>query len=264
MDLPNPITPGEAFILLDPKRSSPIEAAKITLLSLIAQRALRIEKAVRSNKSETRILVWLRVRRMPPATTDHVSELMAIVRDSEELDGTVADIMRRAKAKFGPKLARYKSDLILPALKARALIEECTKTILFSFPVMAFRYTLAGAAERSAIERRIAEARRLPALLRSNTKEAAALALAADPAIFLLPELRPYYKQISQALQARDLDEDPSISGFEWEIEFDWDTLAALGGAAMDAFDAAFVGGGGGNADVDAGSGGGEGGMDMG
>jgi hypothetical protein len=248
MDLPNPITPGEAFVLLDLKHSSAIEAAKITLLSLIAQGALRIEK-----QSDTK--ACLRVGPKPPAAAQHVAALMAIVRDSEE--GTVADVMRRARAQFGAKLRTYKSDLLLSALKARGLIEEVTKWILFLFPIVIFRYTPTGVAERLAIQHRMAEARRLPALLKGGAKEAAALALAAGTAIFLLPELRPLYQQISQAVQVQD----PNGNSSFWEIEIDSDTLAVLGGA-MHAFDAGFDVGSGGDG-VDAGSGGGEGGMDM-
>jgi hypothetical protein len=108
----------------------------------------------------------------------------------------MADVVKHARQAYGANLARFNRDFIVPQLVTRGLLEE--RRVLF---LTHYKRTAAGDAEESRIAADIARARTIPELIRSNPAEAAAIVLAVGSTILLVGELRPYYRQISEAMR---------------------------------------------------------------
>ena len=274
----SPLSPAEAFVLLDPRQSSAREAFKITLLAMIAQGALKIAETERTGLFRNKKAVFVRAIDLPPGAPDHVESVFSVVQQASKLGrgAEMRDIGRVAVQALGSGLAQFKKKLLLPALCARGLLKAENDRVLWLFNRVVHEPTPAGLVERNRIEAMLARARRLPALIDSNPREAAAIALAAGGLILLLPELKSSYSRLG-ALHASGGDassvdggggdwsasDGVSLSGFDFG-SFDASAFSALDvdfGSFDSSFDASFSDSGGGG-DSGGGDGGGSGGGD--
>lgn len=192
------LSPAESLLLLKPNRTPARNAVKVTLLWLIAQGLLKIEEETEKRLFWTRKVTCVRptgrtARALPP----HAASLMRVVREAQAHGGVMRQLVAQAREAYGPQLEGFKSRFLVPALVGRGLIEEGRKLLWFR----TWRLTPAGIAERDRIERDIRSARTIPALLGSAPAEAAAIALAVGGTLLLVEELRPHYRQLSQAMR---------------------------------------------------------------
>jgi hypothetical protein len=118
------------------------------------------------------------------------------VRAAQAQTGSMPDVVTQARQAYGSSLNGFNRDFIIPRLLTRGLIED--RSVLF---LRHYKRTQAGDAEESRIAADIARARGIPELLRSDPAEAAAIMLAVGGTILLVKELRPYYRQISEAMR---------------------------------------------------------------
>ena len=275
-----PLSPAEAFVLLDPRHSSAREAFKITLLAMVAQGVLKIAETERTGLFRNKKVMFIRTVELPPAAPDHVEMAFSIIQQASKLGrGTeMRDIGRVAVQALGKGLTSFKKKVLLQALCARGLLKAENDRVLWLFNRVVHEHTPAGLVERNRIEGMLARARGLPALLDSNPREAAAIALAAGGLLLLLPELKSYYGRLG-ALRASDGDassvdgggvdwfasDGVSLSGLDFG-SFDASAFSALDvdfGSFDSSFDASFSDGGdSGGGDGGGGDGGGGGGGD--
>ena len=262
-----PLSPAEALFLLKPNRTPGSRTLRVTLLSLLVKGVLRIEEEVKPGVFRDRKVAHLRiVAERTPTSPPHVAELIGVVRAAQADGGKVRDVARLAQGTFGAGCGLYNRTFIVPSLIERGLLEE--RRVLF---VRTWHATPAGEAERARIEADIERARQLPALLRSNPAEAAALALALGGTLLLVDDLRAHYRQLADAMRSSGYDggasdgfdgassgTGDSSGGFDFG-SFDFGSFDAGAFDALDAgigsFDSGFSDGGGG----DGGDGGGGG-----
>jgi hypothetical protein len=204
------LSAAEAQVLLKPNRAAAGEAVKVTLLSLLAQGLVRIEEETKKGRFRVRKTVFVRptdrtARALPP----HAVSLLENVRAAQAVTGSMQDLVAQVRRAYGSGLEGFKKRFILPALESRGLIQK--GRVLWIFPT--YRLTPAGMAEKSRIESDIARARTNPGLLGSKPAEAAAIALAVGSAILLVPELRPHYRQLSDAMRSPADMHDVTSSG---------------------------------------------------
>jgi hypothetical protein len=190
---------------------------KVTLLSLLAQGAVRLEEKVTKRFFGTRKTIYVRpTDAAAPALPAHAASLLAQVRAAQAETGSMAEFVKRAGYAYGSNLNGFNRDFIIPRLMTRGLIED--RSILF---LRRYKRTAAGDAEASRIAADIARARTIPELLRSNPAEAAAIVLAVGGTILLVNELRPYYRQISEAMRPPPgVDGSSDSSGGEASLPF--------------------------------------------
>jgi hypothetical protein len=213
-----PLSPAESLFLLKPNRTPARETVKVTLLSLLAQGMVRMEERQTRwllGKKKT-VYIWPRdiAGPLPP----HATALLDLVRDAQDDTGSMSDFAKRAQKAYGPNLARFNRDFIVPALLSRGLIEE-RRVLLFK----TYKRTPTGDAEESRISAEIARARIIPELLRSNPAEAAAIILAVGSTILLVSELRPYYRQISEVMRAQTGSTNSADGGGDTPVTL-WDS----------------------------------------
>ena len=263
-----PLSPAEALLLLKPNRTPGSRTLRVTLLSLLVKGILRIEEEIKPGVFRDRKVPHLRIAEgRSSALPPHVAELVRIVRAAQAEGGRIRDVVKRATAEFGANCGRYNSDFIIPLLIGRGLIEQ--RRVVF---VRTWHATPAGEAERARIEADIERARQLPALLKSNPAEAAALALALGGTLLLVDDLRTHYRQLADAMRASG-DDGGSSGGFDGAASgagdasggfdfgsFDFGSFDAGAFDALDAgigsFDSGFSDGGGGGDGGDGGGGG--------
>jgi hypothetical protein len=192
------LSPAESLFLLKPNRTAARETVKVTLLSLIAQGLVRLDEQVTKRFIGSKKTVYVRpTAAKVPALPAHAASLLAQVRAAQARSGTMDDLVKLAREAYGASLTRFNRDFIVPRLKTRRLLDE--RRFLF---VPYYKRTPAGDVEESRIAADIARARTIPELIRSNPAEAAAIVLAVGSTILLVSELRPYYRQISEAMRA--------------------------------------------------------------
>jgi hypothetical protein len=191
------LSPAESLFLLKPNRTPARETVKVTLLSLLAQGLVRLDEQVTKRFIGTRKTVYVRPTRRPePALPAHAVSLLDQVRAAQAETGSMSDVVKRARRAYGSSLNGFNRDFIIPQLMTRGLMEA--RRVLF---LRHYKRTPAGDAEESRIAADIARARSIPELLRSNPAEAAAIVLAVGGTILLVSELRPFYRQISEAMR---------------------------------------------------------------
>jgi hypothetical protein len=211
-----PLTPAEAYVLLDPEGSSSIEAFKITFRLLVAMEALKVTTV------ERRVLFWTR----------GTKPVVSVVRDPPAifLGAEIVDVVRTARgSEYGHDFlslaqSAYKRLLlgpldivtrrICPALAAREWLEptEQNKDSFGSRTPTLYRHTPAGLAEKQRIQSLLDRARRLPALIDANPAEATAIVLATGSLLLLVPELRTIYGKLA----ALDAGGAPDGGGLEF------------------------------------------------
>jgi uncharacterized membrane protein YgcG len=195
-----PITPAEAFVLLDPLEASPAEAFKIAFLSLVALGVLRITMV------ETRT-AWLRKQTVPmvsvirdPPAIPVAAETVSVVRQARASKGGVdlAAVARSAVKTFGPGLMKLRSRVIQPALAERGLLLPQPYRVLWVLSRTRYLHTPAGLAEQRRIEALLDRARLLPSLMETDRDAAKAIVLAAGSLLLLVPELKGIYGQLAR------------------------------------------------------------------
>lgn len=194
-----PLTPAEAYVLLDPDGASSTEAFKITLLLLVAMDVLEIaevDRRVLFMRRGTKSVVS--VVRDPPALF-LAAEVVDVVRNARASERG-CDFLSLAHSAY-KRVLRGASDLvsgrIRPALAARGWLE-----LFEAGPPTRYRPTPAGLAEKQRLQLRLDRARRVPALIDANPAEAEAILQATGPLLLLVPELRSHYGKLA-ALDAR-------------------------------------------------------------
>lgn len=194
------LSPAEQLLLLKPNGTPGRDTIKVTLLWLLAQGLLRIEEETRRRLFWTRKVACVRATgRTAPSLPPHAVSLMQAVKGAQPDGGSVEDVVLQARRFYGPQFADFNSRFIFPALVGRGLLEEGRVLLFFR----KWKVTPAGTAEQQSIERDIGRARTIPALLHSDPAEAAAIALAVGTTVLLVEELRPHYRQLSEAMQAQ-------------------------------------------------------------
>jgi hypothetical protein len=194
------LSPAESLVLLKPNGTPAREAVKVTLLSLLAQGLLRIEEETEQRFLWSRKVACVRpTGRTRGSLAPHAASLMQVVQDAQRHRGVMKHLVDRAREAYGTRLETFNSLFIIPALIGRGLLEE-GRTLLF---FRKWNLTAAGAAEQKRIEHDIERARTIPALLHSNPAEAAAIALAVGGTLLLIEELRPYFRQLSEAMRTQ-------------------------------------------------------------
>jgi hypothetical protein len=212
------LSPAESLFLLKPNRTPARETVKVTLLSLIAQGLVRLEEQVTKRFLGTRKTIFVRpTAAKVPALPAHAASLLAQVRAAQAGAGSMDELVKLARQAYGTNLGRFNRDFIVPGLVTRGLLER--RRVLF---VPHYKRTQAGDAEEGRIAADIARARTIPDLIRSNPAEAAAIVLAVGGTILLVGELRPYYRQISEAMRPPP-GADGSDSGGDGSPAF-WDS----------------------------------------
>lgn len=203
------LSPAEALVLLEPEEAPGMDAVKVTVLSLLARGHLRSEtKTVSSFLRGSRAVPMLTLgQRYPVPVPRHVGAVLDVVRTAG--DPAMPKIAEGFIKAFGQKCARFRPEHVLPDLISRRLLErkEWTerKKFLGLIPRTVTRVvharTPAGEAECTRIRQAITEARSIPGFLSTDPARAAAMAVALGALIFLVPELVPYYQQLSAEMQ---------------------------------------------------------------
>ncbi len=218
-----PLSPAESLFLLRPNRTPARETVKVTLLSLLAQGRVRMEERQTRWLFGKKKTVYMSPRDIAGRLPPHAATLLDLVRAAQADTGSMADFAKRAQKAYGPNLARFNSDFIVPALLSRGLIEE-RRILLFK----TYKRTPAGDAEESRIAGDIARARAIPELLHSRPAEAAAIILAVGTTILLVGELRPHYRQICEVMRAQTASTDSADGGGDSPVTL-WDSTNSQG-----------------------------------
>lgn len=252
---PLPFTPGEALILLDPARWHGREAIKATLLGLLARGALRLETQLARGLFRRRTTA-LRVAFGPmPPLPPQERTLVELVRGADRPGvsggGSMAAVVGQARAQFGADLKGFDRDLVRPGLIRRGLLTEAYKPVLLMFRRRCDALTPAGENARQAVDLAMRQVREIPSVIERDPAAAAALALGAGAAVFLVPEIRAYYAQLSAAMNRKEVaDIDVGDSGdlFGGSDNFggggtDWSCfdLSGFDFAAFDSIDSAMA-----------------------
>jgi hypothetical protein len=215
-----PLTPAEAYVLLDPNGSSSIEAFKITFLFLVTMEVLKVTTV------ETRTLFFRRgtkpvasVLRDPPAIflAAETVDVVRMARGSEHGHDFLSLAQSAYKRVFlGP--ADIVTRRICPALVAREWLEptEQNKESSRSGPHTRYLHTPAGLAERQRIQSLLDRVRRIPVLIDTNPAEAKAVVSAAGSLLLLVPELRTIYGKLA----ALDADSAPDQHHHAGSLQF--------------------------------------------
>ena len=231
------LSPAESLVLLNPSGATAREAIKVTLLWLLAQGLLRIEETVEKKRFRgTQKSVYVRPTprkaiRLPP----EAASLMDEVQAAQAKSGLIGDVVAQARKAYGANLERFKSRFIIPSLVSRGLVTRERFLLVFHRWIP----TPDGLAEQSRIKSDMERARSIPALLETDPVEAAAIALAGGAAILLVAELRPHYRQLSEAMRLH-----PPYEGYDDGGAVQWPSEGSgVGLASTDAgsvnFDAA-------------------------
>jgi hypothetical protein len=192
------LSPAESLIILNPNRTSGREAIKVTLLWLMAQGLVVVEEITQKRWIGSGKLVYVRPGRKGASLPPHAASLMEQVRSAQADAGQMKDLVARAQKAYGANLSKFKNGLIMPGLVSRGLVNVDRFLLVFR----RWQLTHEGLAEQSRIKGDIDRARTIPALLHSDPAEAAAIALAVGSNILLVEELRPHYRQLSEAMRS--------------------------------------------------------------
>jgi hypothetical protein len=246
---PNPpLTVAESLILREPNKQQGRTALKLTLIDLLARRAI-IQRRGKHTGFLARLLKVELVQLAPDAAQrapdrPHVRAVLdALAAVSTRHGATMGQIVAQVRKTFGTDLSRFQTRYVLPALVERGLLEPYRSRVLLVFSATRYRHTPAGAAALHQIEQQIAQARAIPAFLDSDPEQAAVLALTLGSTLLLVDEIKPYYARLSAALQQRGAEAvdggDVAASDFGASFGFDLDAFGALD-SSLDAFDSSF------------------------
>jgi hypothetical protein len=194
------LTPGEAMVLLDPNGATGREAAKVSIMALLAERKLVIDKiSEKKTFGGQRIVEKMRAVASPAGQPAHVASLLSLIRGVQP--AAVPDVVKAARKEYGADLGGFAKKFVGPSLVARGLLKETVEPFLLFFKRKRLAHTPAGAMEKSRLEALMAQARDIPRFLDSDPAKAAAIAVALGGLVLLAPELRSYLGQIGDAMK---------------------------------------------------------------
>jgi hypothetical protein len=236
----------EAFVLMSLPRYDAAKVLKTGFMGLIAQGVLRLETEDRPGLIRTRHIPHLRVADGVADTTAPIaSSLVRVVRGAEP-DGLMKNIVAQSRREFGSRLLGFVQDRVIPSLVGRGLAEKRDKRLLGFIPTHVFVPKAAGETEKIRLENAMREAKTIPQYLDGDPAKVAALVLATGSAIILVEELRPFYSQLSRALNpsnggggfadAGSLDNGSGFANFDFgAVDF-----SSFDSGAFASFDAGF------------------------
>ena len=247
----NALGPGEVMALLEPNTVKAREALKLTLMSLLAQGALRFEEVVKKGMLGTKRQKVFTQAKRPDTLDAPAAAVLAAVNPLG--DGkTMGEVIKRLRKAFGRDFSGFRDKQLLPALLRKGLIETRPERVLLLFTRTRYHLTAAGERERARLEGLIEEARRIPSFLASDPAQAVAIVAGLGAAVLLVEELRPHFDQLGTAM-------GPDVSAEFGFSDFDLSGLDGLD-ESLSAMDASFDGAadsGGGDGGADGGGGGG-------
>ncbi|MBW4699887.1 MAG: GPP34 family phosphoprotein [Aphanocapsa lilacina HA4352-LM1] len=242
------LTPAEALVLLDPDKVQGASALKVTLMDLIARGRVRVrEEEHRGFLGFRSKLVFLHPNetQQPPADDPaHIQAVFEVLHAAQKHQGRMEYVILEAANRFSAGMYNYQMKHVRPALIARGLIASRQEKMLRVFTVTRHGPTPLGEQIQTELRGRLEQARALSTRLKAcEPVEAAALLVSLGSAVWLVPDLKPHYRQLNKALRAEE--------GIDMLDLLD---LVDVAFDALDAFDAGFDASGGG------GDGGGDGG----
>lgn len=192
------LTPAEALVLVKGVNTAP-EALKATLTMLIAQGVIRIETA----RGWLGLRKTKRVRKggAAPESPGFVADIVDIAHTIEARGGGLESLARALRRRYGPGFRRLTRRGVVTALEARGLVSNRRLRVLGVPLWRRLRLTPEGRAEKKRIEQELAKARRLPALMRKDRIAGMSAAVGIGALFVLLPELRPFYGELSAGLR---------------------------------------------------------------
>ncbi len=238
------LSPAEQLALLDPKAVKAKDAVKATLLSLVAQGVLKIETTSTRGFFGTKKATTVSVARDATPDGPHAAALVRVVRDAGSGGAPLAGVAKGAREAWGDDLRQFLTGYVFPSLTRRGLLTESSRKVAFFFHRTVYDHTPAGAMERIRVLGPVQRARTIPALLRENPAEAAAIALAAGSTLLIVPELKAFYGQLA-ALGPRGAGGSWS-SGDGWPSttfdpgSFDASSLSSFDSSDFSSFDSSF------------------------
>ncbi len=99
-----PLSPAESLFLLKPNRTPARETVKVTLLSLLAQGAVRMEERETRRFFRKKKTVYMWPRNIAGSIPSHAAALLDLVRSTQDDTGSMADLAKRAQKAFGTNL----------------------------------------------------------------------------------------------------------------------------------------------------------------
>jgi len=229
------------------------EALKIATYWLASIGALRIED--RPRQGVLRDAATVVSPGVPMSLPGHAHEVVKLAAGGVAMDNFIA----RARERFGPSFSGFGEE-IRAELLASGLIEEVREKTWLWFTKVRSRRTLLGAELHKEAMRKVSALHEVPGLLGVDPARAASLAAAAGGLVFLVPELRPHFPALVNALRAHPATGDGGSSS----VPFDTTLLFGMNlgfGEFNDSFDDAAggdSGSGGDGSGGDGGSGGGD------
>ncbi|HKM65219.1 MAG TPA: hypothetical protein VJY39_22295 [Acidisphaera sp.] len=227
------ISPAEAMVLLNPRRVRANQVFKVTLTSLALQKVVAIKTTRMLPRLFGRIgkVTRVSVNEIPadglPPPAAAVLGLVKAGRGSR-----IGTFMRRARALYGKNLRGFLTDVVEPALVSRGLLESHEGKGRLASTTHRRKLTPAGKAEGARLRKAIDRGRSLPVLLTADPKEAAAIVASLGGLILLIDELKPHYKDISNALRSHGADDFDDLDGTDPTDGYD---LSDVVGSAFDA-----------------------------
>lgn len=251
----NALSAPECLALLEPA-SDGRALVKAALKELLLRRVFRLER------SEARVLLAFKRRvrrlrrgggRLPPQSP--LLPFERLLAEAARKDDRLDRVLIAVRSRYGSGYARFRSEVVLAALKRRGLIEWRSERILLIIPRRVAVPSASGQAQRGELERLLREARHAAAKVGQEPAQLAALAASLGAAVVLVPELWPQLAEMDVLLRppapGSDGGSDPV---FEFDLDFGGEEIDAVCSDVDGACDAADGG--------DGGDGGGDGGGD--
>lgn len=273
--MPQPLSPAEARVLLDPDRLPGREAVRTALMHLAALGHLRAESTTRRSWGVTSATIRLHgTGRGVGGLPAHLRVLLdALALPADGSAGPApTEVVHRLQKAFGYDYGRYVDPQLRSPLVERGLLRAEETRVAGLFRRVRHHPTAEGERLRTELQGGVRAAAALPALLERDPASTASAAVALGGALLLADELRPHFAALGEAVRAHQpamaeallsplalAEEDERRERWMETLtllaEIDWGgVLDALDGVA-DAFDA----GDGGGADGGGGDGGGGG-----
>lgn len=201
------LTAAEALVLQDPQKAQGRAALKLTMMELLARRALSLhQEEKRGLLGRTRTTEYLRLEPNAArfAQYAHVRAVVEVIAEAGKpgTEPTMQQVVAHARKAFGTDLSRYQSGYVIPALGQRGLVEATRRNVLGIFPSTRYQRTAEGDAALHQLQANMDAARRIPPMLDTgNPQEIAALVAGLGASLLLVDELRPHYRRLSQMLR---------------------------------------------------------------
>jgi hypothetical protein len=221
------ITPSEAMVLRDPRRANANNVLKVTLMSLVVWRVLRVDDEVRSGVFAQKHIPHLRVDEpLKTPRRAHETSIVELVNGSG--NGTMPEVVQQARKMYGNRLLSFLTEHLWPDLIRRGLLSTEKFRFLLFFTGIRPLLTTAGVVERDRVNAELARGRTIPELLNSDPTQAAAVSARLGDLILLMPGMRLHYRALSDAMRAYGSESE--VSSFSSDFG-----LASFNDSALDA-----------------------------